>query len=364
MSLPAMHGPSNEYADDAALVRAHRAGDDEAFEALFHRYYHPLVSWIEWRCHDHARAEDIAQETFAAVVRYIATFDSSRPIWPWLRTIAGHLAGRETRAVGPETPVERMPEATTCSDAFDSLDERALMTSAMSKLSRRHQTALWLRYVEERRGPECASMMNISPNGFNQLVWRARRLLRDELEAMGRGAGAIVASLSFGLRRLSRRMVFARTRYEVALGASANLAAFAVTAASALAIVPNLLAPAAAAHVPVAARTVTQAVTVQRRTAAPSPSANRHRGALPGSRASHRAASSALTRGGGDITVDTRTSNSSSHVKVAKNPVRTGTQEQDDIVVQVGGLKVDTGGDVTGGNDRAVCSLPVVVSCT
>jgi len=353
MSLPAAHETVGDYGDDAALVHAHRAGDDEAFDALFRRYYHPLVSWIEWRCHDHARAEDIAQETFAAVARYIGTFDSSRPIWPWLRTIAGHLAGRANRAVGAETPVERLPEHREWSDVIGELDERAAMASALSRLPRRHQTALWMRYAEERPGPECAATLNITPNAFNQLIWRARRLLKSELEALGRGIAAI-GMLPFALRRLWHR-ASANIRVEVAANMSASIAAVTIAAAGLLTM-PGLLHGAVPAANVDALPHQTTAAHVETVPAAFRP-VHRQTARAGKSGAVH----APTTRGGGDVTVDANAGGASSHVKLAKNPFHRGTVEQHNISIDTPlGGPIVLGGDLTGGPNDQVCA---VVDC-
>jgi len=341
--------------DDAALVHAHRAGDDQAFDALFHRYYHPLVSWLEWRCHDHARAEDIAQETFAAVARYIGTFDSSRPIWPWLRTIAGHLAGRATRAVAAEMPVERLPEYGDCSDVIGRLDDRAVMASALSKLPQRHQTALRLRYAEERSGPECAATLNMSPNAFNQLIWRARRLLKTELEALGGGVAGVGALLPLCLRRLWHRANVARVRAEIALNMSTGIAAITLAASGVLTI-PGLIPDSAPAANVSAIRPTTS---VPARDTSP---ASQRPVIRPAARVVNSGSAHALSgRDGGTVTVVTRAPGTSSRVDIAKNPFHTGGDEKDHTTIDTPIGPVDLGGDVTGGPGRNICT---VVSCS
>lgn len=353
MSLPAVHELIDDYNDDAALVHAHRAGDDEAFDALFHRYYHPLVSWIEWRCHDHARAEDIAQETFAAVARYIGTFDSSRPIWPWLRTIAGHLAGRATRAVAAETPVERLPEHCEWSDLIGELDDRSVVASALSRLPQRHQTALRLRYAEERSGPECAATLNISPNAFNQLIWRARRLLKTELEALGRGVAA-VGVLPLALRRLWHR-TSAHLRVEAAVNMSTGVVAITL-AASGLLTIPGVFDGSTSAATITAMNATNSA-----QSGDAAPAAIRTAG-HPAIRVNRTVPTHVRTIGDDpSTTVDAAGGGVSSHVKVAKNPLQNGTEEQFKVEIDTPIGPVKWSGEVVGGPHRNICT---VVDCS
>lgn len=80
-----------EVADEADLLRAHRAGDPQAFGQLYDRYDPALFRFIRrllGAAHADA-AEDLHQETWIAVSRNGADFDPSRASFAaWLFTIA------------------------------------------------------------------------------------------------------------------------------------------------------------------------------------------------------------------------------------------------------------------------------------
>lgn len=80
-----------ESADDAELLRAHRAGDPHAFARLYDRYDRPCFQFIR-RMLGPAQAdaaEDLHQETWIAVSRNAAVFDPSRASFrAWMFTIA------------------------------------------------------------------------------------------------------------------------------------------------------------------------------------------------------------------------------------------------------------------------------------
>lgn len=80
-------------ADDAELLRAHRAGDPHAFARLYDRYDRPCFSFIRRMLGTaHAdTAEDLHQETWIAVSKNAAAFDPGKASFPaWLFTIARH----------------------------------------------------------------------------------------------------------------------------------------------------------------------------------------------------------------------------------------------------------------------------------
>lgn len=77
--------------DAAALLRAHRAGDPQAFARLYDRYDQPCFHFIRrllGAAHADA-AEDLHQETWIAIAKNAASFDPAKASFPaWLFTIA------------------------------------------------------------------------------------------------------------------------------------------------------------------------------------------------------------------------------------------------------------------------------------
>jgi RNA polymerase sigma-70 factor, ECF subfamily len=79
--------------DDAALLRAHGAGDAQAFARLYDRYDRPCFRFILrllGSAHADA-AEDLHQETWIAISKNAASFDPARASFgAWLFTVARH----------------------------------------------------------------------------------------------------------------------------------------------------------------------------------------------------------------------------------------------------------------------------------
>ena len=82
-----------EPADDADLLRAHRAGDPHAFGRLYDRYDRSCFQFIRrlLGAANADAAEDLHQETWMSVSKSVADFDPNRARFPaWLFTIARH----------------------------------------------------------------------------------------------------------------------------------------------------------------------------------------------------------------------------------------------------------------------------------
>ena len=109
---------TTEVQADEVLMTAYRAGDRNAFDALFARYAPRLRQMLSRRIN---RAEDVAdlvQQTFLQLHRARADFREGAKLRPWLYTIALNLARQYFRRKGrrPETglgefePAERGQE--------------------------------------------------------------------------------------------------------------------------------------------------------------------------------------------------------------------------------------------------------------
>jgi RNA polymerase sigma-70 factor (ECF subfamily) len=189
---------SPSYADDEALARACVAGDVEAFAQLYRRYFPDLVRFLERRGNDHGRAEDIAQETLARAFRYLSGFDASRPVWPWLRTIAMRVAGNDATVRTSEVLVYDAPDGVDPVDPVDALAARSVLVESLRRLPDRQRDALVMRYVEDLQPADIAAVLGMTRNSLEQLLWRARRGLAREY---GRLTGAVLVPLSLRLRR-------------------------------------------------------------------------------------------------------------------------------------------------------------------
>jgi RNA polymerase sigma-70 factor (ECF subfamily) len=77
---------------DAALIDRLKTGDISALGILYERYrmmvYHAALGVTR----DCQAAEDVVHDCFLRVYRYASSFDTSRPIEPWLYWVAIHRA--------------------------------------------------------------------------------------------------------------------------------------------------------------------------------------------------------------------------------------------------------------------------------
>ncbi len=85
---------------DEQLLEHFLLGHREAFEALVRRYERELFGYLRRYLGDSTLAEDVFQNTFLQLYTRVGTYESGRPVRPWLYTIATHQAIDAMRRAG------------------------------------------------------------------------------------------------------------------------------------------------------------------------------------------------------------------------------------------------------------------------
>jgi len=183
-----MAGPGR---DERAWIEGAQAGVVSDLEALFRLHWPRAYRAAYLVVHDHAGAEDIAQEAFLAAVRSLDRFDRSRPFGPWLHRIVVNrsIDWARGRASRRETPAGDELDATVASPPpgaggpHTDPDARAL-ASGLATLPPEQRAVIVLRYLLEYTPGEIADLLELPRGTVNS---RLRRGL-DELQArLGRG---------------------------------------------------------------------------------------------------------------------------------------------------------------------------------
>jgi len=77
---------------DAQLLARYAAGEEDAFRAIVNRYKNGLYAFLRKFLNRQELLEDVFQETFLQLFKSQDTFDTTRPLRPWLFTIAANKA--------------------------------------------------------------------------------------------------------------------------------------------------------------------------------------------------------------------------------------------------------------------------------
>ena len=84
--------PAVNQISDAELLDKYAAGDEDAFTEIVNRYKNSLYAFLKQFLNRQDLVEDVFQETFLQLFSSRDSFDTSRPLRPWLFTIAANKA--------------------------------------------------------------------------------------------------------------------------------------------------------------------------------------------------------------------------------------------------------------------------------
>jgi len=78
--------------NDVELLKRYVAGDERAFQELIGQYKDSVYAFLRRFLNDRNLVDDVFQETFMQLYVSRDTFDQSKPLRPWLFTIAANKA--------------------------------------------------------------------------------------------------------------------------------------------------------------------------------------------------------------------------------------------------------------------------------
>jgi len=179
-------------------VAAVRAGDDHAFEALYHRYQRRIGAYIYGMVHDHGRAEDITQDVFMSALRRMRATDTPIAFKPWVYEIAKNACidafRRSKRAeeisYDADDGSERLhlvSKGPTPDDAVDTRMSLDHLRGAFGGLSEAHHQILVMRELEGLSYRQIGERLGMSRPSVESTLFRARRRLSEEYEELVSG---------------------------------------------------------------------------------------------------------------------------------------------------------------------------------
>lgn len=182
---------------DEALILELRGGSQEAFTELFLRYRQRVYGFFRRRMSDAAQAEELAQETFLAVLRGAQRYEPRATFRAYLFGIAFNILSAHRRKAMNEGA--RRNGASGAGDDFGGGDSARTATDGMAtnfdaetaiwvrqavgKLEEGEREILMLREFEELSYEEIAKVMKAPVNTVRSRLFRARMALREILES-------------------------------------------------------------------------------------------------------------------------------------------------------------------------------------
>jgi RNA polymerase sigma-70 factor (ECF subfamily) len=193
--------------DDAQLLERLLAGDRDAFKEIVTKYHESLVRVARYYVANEASAEDVAQETWIAVLRGLERFEGRSSFKTWLFRIAVNRARtkgvKEHRVVPVDLASDRSllagrfnergmwsdppaPFSDSVDDAMTNAPIVRLVHESIARLPDGARAVVTLRDVQGLSTTEVAGLLELSEANVRVILHRSRARIRSEVEAIMR----------------------------------------------------------------------------------------------------------------------------------------------------------------------------------
>ena len=198
--MPTPPSPKQKQIEDrdSPLIRSIQAGETEKFYELVQRYQQALFNFGVRMCGNAADAEDMVQDTFLNVFRYLKDFRFESQFKNWLYRIATSTCIKRRRrskyAPEPELSLEDFLPGDESAVAGETprwarepldriLDQELAekIQEAIVALPEKYRLVLVLRDLEGFSTEAAAQILNLTPTNVKVRLHRARLFVREQL---------------------------------------------------------------------------------------------------------------------------------------------------------------------------------------
>src|SRR2546426_10664957 len=191
VALPnTQQGAAVQAGEAAALAHRAKAGDPQAFAALYDQYFELVYRYVYYRVRQIEEAEDVTSEVFFRALRAMPRYEPRQPFLAWLYRIARNAVIDRARAARPRVSFE---DALAHPDAGDHVidpdarilatDRRARLKTALGTLTAEQQEVVILRFVEGLSAEEVGKIMGKRAGTVRGLQFRALQALKKNITA-------------------------------------------------------------------------------------------------------------------------------------------------------------------------------------
>ncbi len=185
--------------NDFDLIQAINSGQADKFHDLVKRYEQKLYNFSLRMCRNPSDAEDMIQDTFLNVFKYLKSFRYETKFKNWLYKVAASTCIKKRRKSKfapdkelsldeflPNNEAEKpdnVPEwAMLPLDKLLNEELSGVINKTILALPKKYRVVIVLRDIEGFSTAETAQILNLSPSNVKVRLHRARLYLRDKLK--------------------------------------------------------------------------------------------------------------------------------------------------------------------------------------
>jgi len=182
-------GESNR-SSDRTLVEQFRAGDRDAFTALYRAHFPAVYKFAFYMTADPHRAGEITQDVFVWLIHHPAEYDAERgDLGAFLGGVARKFLNRQQRSARRWLPLSdaALPAAAPAEDRLEREQDAQLLRKAITALPARYREAVVLCDLQAKSYEEAAVTLGCAMGTVRSRLHRARELLMRKFQAKREG---------------------------------------------------------------------------------------------------------------------------------------------------------------------------------
>lgn len=176
-------------ANGAECYRRFLDGDNDGMVELIRGYKDGLILYLNGFVGNIHTAEDLMEETFVKLVVKKPKFSEKFSFKTWLYTIARNAALDWLRrnSKKSDTPVDELELADkeNLELSYIKEEQKIMVHRALANLKTEYRQVLYLSFFEELSNEETAAVMRKTKRQVENLLYRAKKSLKNELEKEG-----------------------------------------------------------------------------------------------------------------------------------------------------------------------------------
>lgn len=174
--------------EERTWLAAHLRGDAEAFSKLMHAYRKPVYSFLVRNGLDQSARDDVFQDIFLKIHKSAHTYQSNRPLSPWVFTIAVNTIRNFQRKVQPVSVcleaaeiVEDDAPSPDCEAQFDETID--WLEQAVIQLPPAQAETFTLSIIKGMKIKEVGEILGLPLNTIKTQLRRARQTLLESFQS-------------------------------------------------------------------------------------------------------------------------------------------------------------------------------------
>ncbi|NLT10580.1 MAG: RNA polymerase sigma factor [Ruminococcus sp.] len=174
----------------ASSYSRYLAGDDSALGDIVREYKDGLILYLNSLINNIHDAEELMEETFYKLAYKKPRFSGKSSFKTWLYSIGRNLALDHLRRTKKKkhASLEECYELRSVTDIEENYikeEEKLMVHKALKNLRIQYSQAICLTYIEGFSNSEAATIMHKTSRQMTNLLYQAKKALREELEKEG-----------------------------------------------------------------------------------------------------------------------------------------------------------------------------------